>query len=66
MVAALTAQKCLQNDDHRNVCHGIPTFILATGTSLWAVFGYLIIMTIGEAMWQPRFLQWVADIAPKE
>ena len=22
-------------------------------------------MTIGEAMWQPRFLQWVAEIAPK-
>src|SRR3990167_10924350 len=34
-------------------------------SSLGAVFGYLIIMTIGEAMWQPRFLQWVAEIAPK-
>jgi proton-dependent oligopeptide transporter, POT family len=22
-------------------------------------------MTFGEAMWQPRFLQWVAEIAPK-
>ncbi len=22
-------------------------------------------MSIGEAMWQPRFLQWVAEIAPK-
>jgi POT family proton-dependent oligopeptide transporter len=30
------------------------------------VFAYLIIMTIGEAMWQPRFLQWVAEIAPKD
>ncbi len=26
---------------------------------------YFIIMTIGGAMWQPRFLQWVAQIAPK-
>jgi proton-dependent oligopeptide transporter, POT family len=42
-----------------------PTFILATGPSLWAVFAYLIIMSVGEAMWQPRFLQWVAEIAPK-
>lgn len=42
-----------------------PTFILVTGPSIWAVFGYLIIMTIGEAMWQPRFLQWIAEIAPK-
>ena len=22
-------------------------------------------MSIGEAMWQPRFLQWVAEIAPE-
>ncbi|NUM70109.1 MAG: MFS transporter [Ignavibacteriaceae bacterium] len=42
-----------------------PTFILAMGPSIYTLFGYLIIMTIGEAMWQPRFLQWVAEIAPK-
>jgi proton-dependent oligopeptide transporter, POT family len=42
-----------------------PTFILAIGPSLTTVFAYLIIMSIGEAMWQPRFLQWVAEIAPK-
>jgi MFS family permease len=42
-----------------------PTFILAIGPSITTVFAYLIIMTIGEAMWQPRFLQWVAEIAPK-
>ncbi len=29
------------------------------------LLAYLFIMTIGEAMWQPRFLQWVAEIAPK-
>jgi dipeptide/tripeptide permease len=42
-----------------------PTFILALGPSIYSVFAYLILMTIGEAMWQPRFLQWVAEIAPK-
>jgi len=42
-----------------------PTFILATGPTIQAVFAYLIIMSLGEAMWQPRFLQWVAEIAPK-
>jgi POT family proton-dependent oligopeptide transporter len=42
-----------------------PTYILVTGPTIWAVFAYLIIMTIGEAMWQPRFLQWIAEIAPK-
>lgn len=42
-----------------------PTFLLAMGPSLNTLLGYLIIMTIGESMWQPRFLQWVAEIAPK-
>jgi len=42
-----------------------PTFILAFGPNLYTLMGYLLIMTIGEAMWQPRFLQWVAEIAPK-
>jgi proton-dependent oligopeptide transporter, POT family len=45
---------------------GAPTFLLALGPNIYTLFGYLIIMTIGEAMWQPRFLQWVAEIAPKE
>lgn len=42
-----------------------PTFILALGPNFYTLMGYLIIMTVGEAMWQPRFLQWVAEIAPK-
>ncbi|MCK7518939.1 MAG: hypothetical protein MZV64_15045 [Ignavibacteriales bacterium] len=66
MVAALTVKK----NAYKMMIIGtfvmaFPTFILAAGPSLPAVFGYLIIMTIGEAMWQPRFLQWVAEIAPK-
>jgi proton-dependent oligopeptide transporter, POT family len=43
---------------------GAPTFLLAFGPSIPALAGYLIIMTIGEAMWQPRFLQYAAEIAP--
>jgi MFS family permease len=55
IVAALTAKK----DTYQMMILGTlvmaaPTFILATGPTIWAVFGYLIIMTIGEAMWQPR------------
>ena len=42
-----------------------PAFLLAFGTSLPLLLGYLFIMTIGEAMWQPRFLQYAAEIAPK-
>jgi MFS family permease len=44
---------------------GLPTFILAFGPNIYTLMTYLVIMTIGEAMWQPRFLQWVAEIAPK-
>lgn len=43
----------------------LPTFFLAMGTNIYLVFAYLILMTVGEAMWQPRFLQWIAEIAPK-
>lgn len=41
-----------------------PTFLLALGANWMTLGGYLIIMTIGEAMWQPRFLQYAAEIAP--
>ncbi|MCX6121493.1 MAG: MFS transporter [Ignavibacteriales bacterium] len=67
MVAALT----VKSDTYKMMIIGTfvmasPTFILAIGPSIYTVFSYLIIMSIGEAMWQPRFLQWVAEIAPKD
>ncbi len=40
-------------------------FFLAAGPHPWALITYIIIMTIGEAMWQPRFLQYAAEIAPE-
>jgi proton-dependent oligopeptide transporter, POT family len=66
MVAALTAKK----NAYTMMIIGTfvmasPTFILALGASFTTLMAYLVIMTIGEAMWQPRFLQWVAEIAPK-
>jgi len=66
MVTALTAKK----DTYNMMIIGTfvmaaPTFILAFGPNFYTLMGYLIFMTLGEAMWQPRFLQWVADIAPK-
>jgi proton-dependent oligopeptide transporter, POT family len=66
MVTAVTAKK----DTYFMMIIGTfimaaPTFILSLGPSVINVFAYLIIMTIGEAMWQPRFLQWIAEIAPK-
>jgi len=42
-----------------------PAFFLAFGTNGYLLFAYLLVMTIGEAMWQPRFLQYAAEIAPE-
>ncbi|MGB6033052.1 MAG: MFS transporter [Bacteroidota bacterium] len=42
-----------------------PTFLLVLGPNITTLFAYLVIMTFGEAMWSPRFLQWIAEIAPK-
>lgn len=66
MVTALTSKK----HPYKMMIYGtfvmaVPTFILALGPSFETLMIYLLVMTIGEAMWQPRFLQWVAEIAPK-
>lgn len=43
----------------------LPTFLLTLGPSPVTLFAFLVLMTIGEAMWQPRFLQYAAEIAPE-
>jgi proton-dependent oligopeptide transporter, POT family len=42
-----------------------PAFLLVLGNNIYTLTGYILIMTIGEAMWQPRFLQYAAEIAPE-
>ncbi len=42
-----------------------PAFFLAMGTNIWTLGSYLVVMTVGEALWQPRFLQYAAEIAPE-
>lgn len=66
IVTALTVNK----NPYRMMITGtlimaLPAFILTIGPNFYTLMAYLIIMTIGEAMWYPRFLQWVADLAPK-
>lgn len=43
----------------------VPTFLLTLGPNVYLLLTYIVTMTIGEAMWQPRFLQWIAEIAPE-
>jgi MFS family permease len=42
----------------------LPTFLLVAGPYVIPFLAYVLLMSIGEAMWQPRFLQWVAEVAP--
>lgn len=41
-------------------------FILALGASPLTLCGYILMMTVGEAMWSARFLQYTTEIAPPE
>jgi dipeptide/tripeptide permease len=43
----------------------LPTFLLALGPSVPGLAAFIVLMTIGEAIWQPRFLQYAAEIAPE-
>lgn len=43
----------------------LPTFILGLGPTVPGLFAFLVFMTLGEAIWQPRFLQFAAEIAPE-
>ena len=40
-------------------------FLLAPGPSVAGLFAYILVLSVGEAMWQPRFLQYAAEIAPE-
>lgn len=66
MVAAITQQRKVYNMMIAGTfVMAAPAFLLAFGTNIYTLLGYLLIMTIGEAMWQPRFLQYAAEIAPE-
>lgn len=43
----------------------LPTFLLSPGPTVGGLFAYIVLMSIGEATWQPRFLQYAAEIAPE-
>ena len=43
----------------------IPTFLLTGGPDLTMLITYLVVFSVGEALWQPRFLQYAAELAPE-
>jgi MFS family permease len=65
IVAAMTASK----DMYRMMIVGTlvmaaPTFLLAFGPNLYLFLAFIVLMSVGEAIWSPRFLQWISEIAP--
>ncbi len=42
----------------------VTTFILVPGPHLWTLITYLVLFSLGEAMWSSRFLEYVANLAP--
>ncbi len=43
----------------------LPTFLFCIGPNFFLLMTYIILFSIGEAMWQPRFLQYASELAPK-
>lgn len=66
MVAALTVKaKVYPMMIWGTLVMAVPTFLLVLPPTPTLLLTYILLMSIGEAMWQPRFLQWVAEIAPE-
>jgi len=42
----------------------VTTFILVPGPNLTTLILYVVLFSLGEAMWSSRFLEYVADLAP--
>ncbi len=43
----------------------LPSFLFVAGPTLPLLIAYFVLFSLGEAMWQPRFLQFAAELAPK-
>ena len=65
LVAALTAKRdALKMVQWGTLVMAVPTFFLALGPSPATLFAYIVLMTVGESMWQPRFYDYITKIAP--
>jgi POT family proton-dependent oligopeptide transporter len=43
----------------------LPTFLFVLGPNFYLLMTYIVLFSVGEALWQPRFLQFAAELAPK-
>lgn len=65
LVAALTARiNVYRMMIIGTIVMATPTFLLALGPSPTLLILNSLLTSLGEALWQPRFLQYIAEIAP--
>lgn len=65
LVAALTSRvHVLSMMTVGTAVSALSTFLLVPGPNLAALLTYVIIFSLGEAMWSSRFLEYVASLAP--
>jgi len=65
VIAAVTAKKdTFQMIQVGTLVMALPAFLLVLGPHPLTLFAYIVLMTVGESIWQPRFMQYIAEIAP--
>ncbi len=65
LIAALTQKKkVVDMMIAGTLVSALSCFILVPSPSVFLLIGYMIIWSLGEAMWSSRFLEYVADLAP--
>jgi proton-dependent oligopeptide transporter, POT family len=42
----------------------VPTFLLINGPDARTLITYFVLFSLGEALWQPRFLEYASELAP--
>jgi POT family proton-dependent oligopeptide transporter len=43
----------------------VPTFLFVLGPNFGFLMIYIVLFSVGEALWQPRFMQYAAELAPE-
>lgn len=42
-----------------------PTFLLCAGPNLYILITYMVLFSVGEALWSARFLEYASELAPE-
>jgi POT family proton-dependent oligopeptide transporter len=65
VVAALTAKRdAMKMMISGTLVMAAPAFLLVLGPKPVWLFAYIVLMTVGESMWQPRFYHYLTELAP--